>query len=276
MTKEHMKPLVSIIIPTYNRKHTIAQAIQSALDQTYTNTELLIVDDGSTDGTFEYISQTYLDARETVDSNTSSQTKSQTDKNKNSTPHIRIFRKENGGVASARNKGIDEAKGSYIAFLDSDDLWSNTKIEKQIDYLTKHPEYQVVYTDQFLRINGEILPKTRFQRDTPQHKMLYPAFVDNTPIHSSTVMLSKKVIDSVGKFNESLKIHEDSEFWNRISDTFDFGYINEPLATYVWDSDSNHLTSPALKPEFYISGRKYIDLYIKHKNGKLSADQNRL
>lgn len=242
-------PLISIVIPTHNRKDKILETIQSAQRQTFTDYEIVVVDDGSTDGTYEYLSELNLP--------------------------IILLKKENGGVSSARNFGIKHAKGKYIAFLDSDDSWQETKLRKQIDYLHTHPEFKIVYTDQYLNINGEILPQTRFDRNAPAHKMLYPAFVDHTPIHTSTVLLEKSVLDDVGIFNELLDVHEDSELWNRISEKYDFGFIEEPLGTYNWQTTDNHLTSENNKKKFFEYGRVYLDLYVKNKKRELTEKEKK-
>ncbi|MBI2410837.1 MAG: HNH endonuclease [Candidatus Kerfeldbacteria bacterium] len=89
--------------------------------------------------------------------------------------------------------------------------------------------------------NGVIEPKTRFERNTPVAQPRYPAFVEHTSIHISSVMLKKSLLDEVGLFNKSLRIHEDSELWNRIGEKYAFGYIEQPLVVYRWKADPEHL-----------------------------------
>jgi len=237
--------LVSIIIPTHNRKHIVEQAIQSALTQSFKDFEVIVVDDGSTDGTKEYLESLHLP--------------------------ITVISKENGGVASARNEGIKNAQSIYVAFLDSDDSWLPDKLKAQVEYLESHPDIPLVYTDEYIEVNGEVLPKTRFQRadvgDEVKNNFLLSGFIQRTPIHTSAVMLKKSVLDEVGYFNETLKIHEDSELWNRISMKYKFGYIDIPLATFRYKDGAEHLMKDFHSEPSKEEGRKYLRLYEEmHKD----------
>lgn len=231
--------LVSVIIPTYNRKDIVLDAIQSVVRQTIKDFEIIVVDDGSTDGTVEYLQSLHLP--------------------------INLISKENGGVSSARNLGIKNARGKYIAFLDSDDLWLPEKLEQQIAYLESHPDIFLVYTDEYIEVNGDVLPNTRFERsgvkDDEKDNFLLPGFVQHTPIHTSAVMIKKSVLDEVGYFNETLKIHEDTELWNRMSKKSRFGFINTPLATFRYREGAEHLMRDAKKQKGIEEGRKYLKLY---------------
>lgn len=237
--------LVSVIIPTYNRKDIVLEAIKSVLNQTVKNFEVIVVDDGSTDGTKEYLESLNLP--------------------------IKIISKKNGGVASARNEGIKFAQRKYVAFLDSDDSWLPDKLSVQVAYLEVHPEIPLVYTDEYIEVNGEVLPKTRFQRadvgDDIKNNFLLSGFVQRTPIHTSAVMVRKSVLEEVGYFNETLKIHEDSELWNRISMKYKFGYIDIPLATFRYKDGVDHLMKGFHEEPSKEEGRKYLKLYKKmHEN----------
>jgi len=231
--------LVSVIIPTYNRKHVIMHAIQSVMNQTFKDFEIIVVDDGSTDETKAYLESLYLP--------------------------ITIISKENGGVSSARNEGIKKAQGKYIAFLDSDDSWLSEKLKAQIEYLESNPSISLVYTDEYIEVNGELLPKTRFQRadvgDDIKNNFLLSGFVQRTPIHTSAVMVKKSVLDEVGCFNQTLKIHEDSELWNRISMKYKFGYIDVPLAIFRYKDGVDHLMKDFHSEKSKEEGRKYLKLY---------------
>src|SRR5436309_14667644 len=116
---DHSKPLVSVVIPVYNGERYLADAIQSVLDQTYRNFEVIVVDDGSTDRSAE-IAKRFGEA-------------------------VRYVYRTNGGVCKARNAGIAAARGAYIAFLDQDDLWLHDKLAAQVAYLDSHPEAGAVY-----------------------------------------------------------------------------------------------------------------------------------
>jgi len=241
--------LISVVIPTFNRKEKTLRAINSVLDQDYKNLEIILVDDGSTDGTAEFLSEKELP--------------------------IKVIKKTNGGVSSARNFGIKNATGKYIALLDSDDTWLPEKIRKQVDCFSNNPNICLIYTDQYLNIDGKNLEQTRFQRNAPNKRMSLPGFVDFTPIHTSTVLIKKEVFDAVGLFNENLKIHEDSELWNRISDYGEFTFVEEPLSVYYWESDAEHITATKNKKKFLKNGRIYIDLYIKNKNRELTDEEKK-
>lgn len=241
--------LISVVIPTYNRKEKTLRAINSVLGQEVKNLEIVVVDDGSTDGTLEFLQSQNLP--------------------------IKIILKENGGVSSARNAGIKNSTGNYVAFLDSDDVWLSGKLKKQIEFFQNNPDVTLVYTDQFLNIDGRNLEQTRFQRSAPNRKMLLPGFVDYTPIHTSTVLIKKEAFDKVGVFSEELSVHEDSELWNRISDYGDFGYVEEPLSIYYSESGAEHITSAKNKIKFLENGKKYIELYVKNKNRDLKDEEKR-
>ncbi len=235
---------ISVVIPTYNRKEKTLRAVNSVLEQNIDNLEIIVVDDGSNDGTYEYLIEKDLP--------------------------IKVITKENGGVSSARNIGIKHSAGNYIAFLDSDDIWLPHKLEKQIRVFEENPDISLVYTDQYLNIDGKNLEQTRFERNAPNKRMSLPGFVDYTPIHTSTVLVKKEVLDKVGNFSEELKVHEDSELWNRISDYGEFGYVEEPLSVYYWESSAEHITAEKNKKKFIENGRKYLELYIKNKNRDLN------
>jgi glycosyltransferase involved in cell wall biosynthesis len=237
-------PLITVIIPTYNRKEKTLRAIFSVIEQGRSDVEILVVDDGSVDDTAEFLAEKQLP--------------------------INLIQKENGGVSSARNTGIKNAKGKYIAFLDSDDTWLPNKLNKQIEYFEAHPEVSLVYTDQYLCIDGKDLDITRFQRNKPEDNLALPAFVQFTPVHTSTVLIKKEVLDTVGYFNETLKMHEDSELWNRVSEYGTLGFVEEVLSRYYWDSDADHLTSTKNKMKFIEEGKKYLELYVKNKKRELT------
>ncbi|HBB32475.1 MAG TPA: glucosyl transferase [Cyanobacteria bacterium UBA8803] len=214
--------LVSIIIPVYNVEKYIAATVQSVLDQTYKNLELIIVDDGSPDKSIE-ICQQFTD------------------------PRIKIFRQGNRGVAGARNNGVRHAQGDYIAFLDADDLWSPDKLEKHVHHLETSPAVGVSYSysafideaDNPLGIYQ--LPKTK--DITPRHILL------RDPIGSGSNLVAKREVFEAIKFQDNLygtledfyfdddrQLHpsEDTECWLRIAlkSGLQFEGIPEVLTLY--------------------------------------------
>lgn len=244
-----MNPLISVVIPTYNRKQIVLEAIKSALQQQPKNYEVIVVDDGSTDGTDSYLESLKLP--------------------------IRIIRKENGGVSTARNLGIKQSAGKLIAFLDSDDLWLPGILKAQSNYLESHPVIPLVYVDQFIELKGKRIDVTRFTMKKLTHQEMsrfdLPGFAQSPPIHISSVLVRKSILDEVGYFNEHLKIHEDTDMWNRISEKYELGYIEKPLTVFRWEADQEHLLKPSARKEFMSEGRKYMKLYEdRRKNRELT------
>src|SRR3990172_4693438 len=155
---------ISVIIPTYNRKKLVLEAIQSAIKQEPKNFETIVVDDGSVDRTADYLRSLRLP--------------------------IKVISKSNGGISSARNEGIRNAKGKYIAFLDSDDLWLPGILAEQSNYLDSHPEISLVYVDQYNETKGKRKDKTLFEsvEASAEQKKKYDKpnlIVPQAPIHTS-------------------------------------------------------------------------------------------
>lgn len=183
--------IVSIIIPTYNRANCIRETITSVLNQTYQNFEIIIIDDGSIDNTKEII-QAFLDERIKY-----------------------IYQEHNGLPASARNKGLKLAKGEYIAFLDSDDLWFPQKLKIQINFMKENPSILLVAT------NGLIFtlkPNMKVLSLKNNIKISFKELLQNNIIINSSVMMRKNVIQIIGFLDESsvLRYGEDCDYWLRL------------------------------------------------------------
>ena len=201
-------PKVSIILPTYNRAYIIEKAIQSVLNQTYQDFELIIVDDGSTDNTEEII-------------------KKLQEKDK----RIRYIKLEtNKGAAAARNEGIKIAHGKYITFQDSDDEWLPEKLEKQMKIFETTPEDIIVYTG-FWRIDGDektYIPDINISnREGYIHKELLKGNFVGTP----SILLKKETLEKVALFDECLQRCQDWDLVIRLSEYYNFKLIDEPLYT---------------------------------------------
>jgi glycosyltransferase involved in cell wall biosynthesis len=205
--------LVSVVIPTFNCADFLVEAIRSVLDQTYEDYEIIVVDDGSTDHTEEAL--------------------------RPFGNRLRYIRQEPGGPSVARNRGILEARGELIAFLDADDLWRPTKLARQVEYLNHHPEVVLVYTD-FTRgprpgSNNDSRLTAYKPRDPadPFHALLEENFLA-TP----TVMVRREALARSGLFDPTLKGSEDFDLWLRLAkvrsdsplSTQVFGFIDEILA----------------------------------------------
>lgn len=238
------KPLVSIILPTYNRKHVIKKAVESVLNQTYRTFELIIIDDGSKDGTYNFI-KNFSDKR------------------------IKIIKlNKNCGQSHARNIGIKRSKGEFIAFQDSDDFWHKNKLEEQIQYFldSKDPKLGVVYC-LFERIIGPskrvLFPKPNLKKlEGDIHKILLNTAMIGLP----TAVIKKECLDKLGGFDESMPALEDQDLFLRLSKQYHFGFINKILFTaYGKDnlSDDPKRIIPAIKK--FIQNH-YNDLSFDKKN----------
>jgi len=234
------RPLVSIIIPTYNRRGLIVESVQSVLGQGGA-VEIIVVDDGSTDGTVEHLKALRLPAR--------------------------VFQIPHTGViGKVRNIGIGQARGEMIAFLDSDDIWLPGKIESQLDYLASHPGISVTYTDAYQEESGGILDETRFQQFPPRSRVIYRETILRLCVHTSTVLMRRAVLEKVGLFNEELVLYEDADMWSRVSEEYELGFVAQPLVVVRPDRDPNHLVAD--RRLLLQEARKYLKLYEERRRGK--------
>lgn len=197
-------PLVSVVIPTYNSAAFLPQSIESVLQQTYDNFEVIVIDDGSTDNT-EAVLADYKDK-------------------------IRYIKKNNGGPSGARNLGIAEAKGEFIAFQDSDDLWLPEKLQLQMEYLTTHPEIAVLYTD-LIQFNqqGVVSAGLEERYGSLPSGYIFEELLVNHAITLSTIIVRRSCIDEIGVFDESLIGAEDYNFYLRLARKFQFDFLNQAL-----------------------------------------------
>lgn len=180
---------VSVIIPTYNRARFLKEAIDSVLAQTYQDYELIIVDDGSQDETAQIV-KPYQDKLKYI-----------------FVPHQ--------GVSKARNIGIQEAKGEFIAFLDSDDLWLPKKIETQVAFFTFHPDALICQTEEIWIRNGiRVNPKKYHLKPSG---MMFAQSLRRCLISPSAVMMCKTLFDDIGLFDESMPACEDYDLWLRVT-----------------------------------------------------------
>jgi len=204
-----MVPTVSVVITCYNYGEYLAGCLESVLAQTYIDYEIIVVDDGSTDNTSEVI-KPYLEYS-----------------------NVRYIFQENGGQANAKNRGIAESKGEFIAFLDADDLWEQDKLQKQMK-LFHNSEVGVVYSCAKL-VDSDGKGKKSF----PQSKSLQPKagkvteslFLDNFVWFSSSVV-RKECFSKCGQFDESLQMGIDWDLWLRISTQYTFDFVAQSLLLY--------------------------------------------
>ena len=196
-------PLVSVIIPAYNNARFLPDNIRSILEQSYRNIELIVVDDGSTDNT-QAVLAGFGD-------------------------RLRYVRKANGGPSSARNLGIQMARGQLIAFQDADDLWLPEKVRQQVEFLHDHPDVGVVFSDLVIFNDQGIVrhsTKDRF-RHIPSG-MIFQDLLLERFIATSAVMVRRECLDDVGNFDESLLGAEDYNLYLRLARKYKFAFLDIP------------------------------------------------
>lgn len=204
-----MSELVSVIIPTYNRADVITRCVNSVLNQTYKNIEIIIIDDGSIDNTREVILQY----------------------NKN----IQYHYQHNSGVSKARNIGASYAKGKYLAFIDSDDEWNSMKIELQVDEFLCSKDIALVYCEsQYISLDGVAKSTNADKLELNQTYTFLDVF-KNPYFGMPNVVVLKKAFDRVNGFDTSLQTAEDIDLFLRISIDSSVRKINKSL-TYVYES----------------------------------------
>ncbi len=192
-------PTFSVIIPTYNRAHTLPRAIESVLAQSFKDYELIVVDDGSSDETAKILERY----------------------------PIRVIRQPNSGVSAARNRGIEAARGQIIALLDSDDEWKEEKLQNHYDFFQANPEYKIHQTEEIWIKDGKFLNKKR-----KHQKKSGEIFYDSLHlclISPSAVAIKKELFEEVGLFREDFVVCEDYELWLRITRRYMVGYSPQPL-----------------------------------------------
>ena len=193
-------PLVSVILPTFNRAWTLKDAVESVLFQDYPHIELIVIDDGSEDNTQELL-EAY--------------------KNK-----IIVLTQENSGVSAARNAGIKKSRGEFIALLDSDDAWDKRKISCQVEFFQRNPESLICQTEEIWIRNGKrVNPK--FKHKKPSGLIFEPS-LNLCLVSPSAVMMRKKLFELKGYFNEDFTVCEDYDLWLRVSSTIPVFLIDKP------------------------------------------------
>ena len=213
---------VSVIIPTYNRKHTLKRAIQSVYMQSLLPYEVIVVDDGSNDGTKEWVKQKY--------------------------PNVKYIYQENSGVSSARNKGIKIARGDWIALLDSDDEWLPNKLNKQIDKIKSNLDVKILHSNEIWIRNG--LRVNQMKKHKKSGGYIFEKCLDICRISPSSVMLKKEIFDYIGTFDESLKVCEDYDLWLRITSKYPVCFLDIPLIK-KYGGHSDQLSKVRDGIEFY-------------------------
>src|SRR6056300_283823 len=193
---------ISVIIPTLNRCEFLKRALHSVLKQTLKPREIIVVDNGSTDKTFEMISSSF--------------------------PNVKYLKQTKKGVSASRNKGILNSKSNWLAFLDSDDVWSHNKLEKQMAFNTKNKNrFRLIHTNEIWYRNGKFLNQLK------KHKKSGGDIFKNSLIlcciSPSSTLINKEIFNEYGYFDEDLEVCEDYDLWIRITAREEVGYIDEPM-----------------------------------------------
>ena len=236
-------PKVSVVLPTYNRAHVLARAIDSVLHQTFQDLELIVVDDSSTDGTTELL-QSY------------------------SSDMIRVIKlNQNVGPSCARNIGIQSARGELVAFQDSDDEWVSEKLQIQVNQMAAvSPGHRTVgasYTRFILKDDGGLLQRIVPADDiTPLDGNIYSTLLRNNVVDTPTLLVRKEVFDDVGVFDETIERLEDWDLALRIARTYDFAFVDQPLILSHWSANGvNNRQDPK---GMYRILSKHLDGFFAH------------
>lgn len=239
-------PLVSVLMPTYNREKFVGEAIESVLSQTYPNFELLVVDDGSTDKTKSVV-QKYL-----------------TD------PRVKYFYKENGGQSSGRNLGFKNSKGDYIAFLDSDNKWKPEKLKICMTAALDNPDVGVVYGDNItIDEHGNEIGRDTMRRHSG---FITAQLLKDNFVTINTATLKRECYEAMGGLDESFIRAPDYEFWLRLSTRYKFLYVPQYVSYYrVMEDQISSDKDGRFKANYEI-----LQHFLTHFSDSVSRKERRL
>lgn len=205
-------PIVSVIIPAYNAAKTLLETIHSVQQQTCSDIELIVINDGSTDNTLEILAA--------IDD-----------------PRLKVFSYENGGLPVARNRGIERATGKYLSFIDADDLWTPNKLEAQLAALEQHPEAGVAYSwTAFIDENSNFL--YAWEPIYYQGNVYPDLLIENFISSGSNILVKRQIVDAAGQFDPSLKSAEDWDYYVRLAALCPFALVPEYQISYRRSSQS--------------------------------------
>ncbi len=217
--------LISVIIPTFNRAHIITQSLKSVYKQSWRPIDLIVVDDGSQDDTENVV-------------------KNWINKHSDKSFNIRYIKQNNSGGNVARNRGIQEAKGEFVAFLDSDDLWMQEKLEKQITVFDKEPEIGAVYCGlRDYKIDTSVRSYWE-KRSFATGWLLKQLLVHDVTTTTSCFMIKKECFDACSSFDESLQARQDWDMWIRIALKYKIDCVPEVLVEYGQHTGERTISNP--------------------------------
>ncbi|MEO1429163.1 MAG: glycosyltransferase family A protein [Cyanobacteria bacterium J06633_8] len=231
-------PKVSVIIPAYNAMSFLPETLKSVFKQTFTDFEILVVNDGSSDDIVEWVSQI-------------------------KDPRVKLISQTNQGVSAARNAGIRKAQGEYIAFIDADDLWEATKLEKQVNCMEANPSVGLVYTwtafiDQFGK------PTSISKISHAQGDVWEEIVIRDMISPGASAMVRAECFDKVGLFDVGLSIGEDRDMWTRIAAIYPFAVVKEFLTLYRRHSSNTTISNEKIIPQLSVVIEKTFANAPKH------------
>ena len=243
----------SVVIPLYNKQNAIVATLQSVFAQTYQNFEIVVVDDGSTDNSAHVVEE-FFEKYPSLQGG----------------DRGRLVKKPNGGVCSARNRGIQEAKYDYIALLDGDDLWDEHYLEEQVKLIQDFPEAKM-WGINFAEMSDGKLIRT-LPTGLPEG---YRGYVENyfqipgriSDLYcSSSIVIKKEVFDRVGYFDERIKYAEDSDMWFRIIATYPVAFYDKFMAFYLCDAENRALNRKIMLRDYLPF---FVDKYKAYRGNKI-------
>jgi len=260
------KDLVSVVIPSYNRAHTVARAVDRVLEQNYPWIEVIVVDDESKDDTATVMAQYENDAR------------------------VRYLKQENGGCCVARNYGIREARGEFVAMLDSDDYWLPGKLALEIQILKTHPEVSLVWTDMDAIDAADHVTSPRYLRKMYAAYRFFPKPLDlfdrelktsdgvpyfigdltlpmllGNLIHTSTVVARAESLKKAGEYDKSVTPSEDQDFYQRVCKTGPVAYVDTVTLHYLIGA-TDAITSPTQSAKLATSYLRVMDRILARED----------
>ncbi|EMO91593.1 glycosyltransferase family 2 protein [Leptospira noguchii] len=239
---------ISVVIPTYNRENKILNSISSVLKQTLPPKEIIVVDDGSTDTTVSKIQETFSDK-------------------------VQILLLEHKGVSHARNRGVENATGDWIAFLDSDDEWLSEKLEKQWKHIEEHPETEILQSQEIWIRNGrKVNPPTRLSKKDGD---IFEQSLEFCSVTPSSVLLKKELYQNQGGMDEKLLACEDYDLWLRITSQTTVVLLDEfLLVRYGGHKDQLSFQYPAMDRFRIYSILKLLSSHLLNQTQRRLAEQN--
>lgn len=239
-------PKVSVVVPAYNAMNYLPKTLENVLRQTFNDFEVIVINDGSSDEIEQWVSQI-------------------TD------PRVTLISQKNQGLAGARNTGIDHSSGDYIAFLDADDLWEPTKLEKQVHSLDENPDVGLIYT-WVAYINDKGDSTGRVFKNQVEGDVWEKLIEHNIVECGSVAMVRRACFDTVGVFDRNLGSYvEDWDMWLRIASRYPFKLVKEPLVYYRQSSSSASRNWEAMEKSFRI----VIEKAFNSANAELQYLKNR-